>query len=735
MEEASPRLEDIFRAASRRLMLKASLSAITLPIVVLALFSLTIFRFTSRQYLIFLLAIAAVVIPLAVLLGLFYFAMQRRQLRRLMAWYGRVRDPRSQDDRDLTLRLQQDLSSSSFKHGALVALGIFLSLALSVIFFGGLAGFTLYTSVCYITMGFLMALTDFFITVFISQREMRKVLEKFLADCKAFGYHASVGIGVRLAAFALAILVLTIGITWIASSYQSYDLLKQETRKRGADNVSLLAGRLDVLIDEEATTGELEEAARNLSLSDNERLAIYNPRGTAVYEIRLGEVADSAWNELLQERAGEDDHATVSRFEQLGSKEYLLTGAPLAINEGWTVARVDIPEIAFHALGRMSPTMLLLLLVGAGVSAFLTLLLSHNITDPIKRLVRICRVVGTGDLAVDVPVDSLDDVGELSSSYSEMLGSLRQISRNLLETSGEVSEGAENIVAVSEEFMAAIEELNALVQDLSGQIEHEVEQIRNVEDVMGSVAETISMSHAKASQSYEISQDAEKLVIEGREHAREAVEKIGDFKDMLDESMEAIISLGESSLKISTIVDIITRIAEQTNLLALNAAIEAARVPEHGKGFAVVADEVKKLAQEAAGSAQRINDLVRVIQKDVETAKNIMEKGTIGMYVGIETVDRTDHSLVSISGVVDQMARLAGAIADASSQEMDESERLAESLEQMKNQVESDAQSYEEIGASSEQQTAATMELANTAARLSDIAHKLYDMVAHFKTS
>ncbi len=241
------------------------------------------------------------------------------------------------------------------------------------------------------------------------------------------------------------------------------------------------------------------------------------------------------------------------------------------------------------------------------------------------------------------------------------------------------------------------------------------------------------MSHVKASQSFEISQDAEKLVLEGREHAQEAVEKIGEFKNMLDQTMGAILSLGESSQKIGTIVDIITRIADQTNLLALNAAIEAARVSEHGKGFAVVADEVKKLAGEASDSAKRISQLVRVIQGDVETAKGLMERGTMGMFVGMETVDRTDQSLISISQIVGQMARLAGGIAEASSQEMDESEKLAGSLDLMKEQIESDVAAYEQIGASSDQQTQGTMELASTAEQLSEIALKLKDLVAHFK--
>ncbi|MEW6555045.1 MAG: methyl-accepting chemotaxis protein [Actinomycetota bacterium] len=734
MRYGSREFEKALYDASRRLLVKSSLSVITIPVVVLALFSLTIFGFTAHQYLVFVYALVAVVIPLIAVFAIAYLARQRRLVRRLDSWYVTERDPHSQSDRGLAVGLQRTLYRSSYEHAAINSAAIFLSITLGVLAFGGMADFTPYMSVAYISLGVVLAVTDFFVTLFISQREMRPVLRIFLADCGGFGFYSAPGTVWKLGAFSLLILVLALGITWIASSYISSDMLKEDLEERGRDNVRLLSIELDTLLDEGAPREDLQGISSELALSDDERLAVYDERGREVFSFSRGTVGDDTWEELTASMAGTED-AVFSGFEQVGNREYLVTAAPLELNEGWVLLRVDLTQIPFHALWSLTPTMLLLLLLGACVAIYLTLLLSHNIADPIKRLVKTSRVVATGNLAVEVPVDSLDDFGELSSSYSEMLSSLRHISGELRQTSGEVSEGADSIVAVSEQIMAAIEELNALVQDLSGQIEHEVEQIKNVEEIMGSVAETISMSHAKASQSYEIGQDAERLVMEGREYAHDAVEKISEFKDILEESMEAVISLGESSQKIGTIVDIITRIADQTNLLALNAAIEAARVPEFGKGFAVVADEVKKLAQEAAGSAQRIHELVRAIQDDVETAKGLMEKGTMGMFVGMETVERTDTSLLSISDVVNRMARMVGSIAEASSRELDESERLADSLNAMKDQVEATAQAYEEIGASSEEQTAVTTELTGTAERLSEIANKLQEMVANFKIS
>lgn len=727
------RLKREFESASRRLLARAVLSAITIPLLVLALFSLTIFRFTSRQYLVYLLAVCAVVLPLAVILALAYLGMQRSIFAQLLSWYDRPRDPANPGDRRLAVGLQRLLYGSGSRHGLIVAAGIFLSLALSVILFGRYAEFTPYLTVSYVSLGFLLALVDFLVTTFLSHREMRPVMGILLRACRGFGYHSAPGVGGRIAALSLVIMLLTLGIAWIASAYLTRDMMGEEMEIRGREEIRLLAEELAPRIRSGDEPG-LEGLVEGSRLGPGERLVVLDMGGETYLEYGAENVQEATWNELVTLEAGAvAGHECELRTE--GNREYLVASSPLEGLPGWKVVRVERVDPSFRALWRLTPTMLLLLLVSAGVAAFLTLVISRNISDPMRRLVRCCRVVATGDLDVEVPVDSLDDLGELSSSYAEMLESLRDISLGLRETSGEVSQGAENIVAVSEEIMAAIEELNALVQDLSGQIEDEVLRIREVEEIMLGVGETISMSHSQATRTLEIGQDAERMVQEGRECAREAVQKMAEFKELLESSTQAVLYLGESSRKIDTIVEVITRIADQTNLLALNAAIEAARVPEHGKGFAVVADEVKKLAQEAAASAHRISDQVRAIQKDVEKTINLMEKGTTGMYAGMETVSRTDRSLASISEVVGQMARMAEHIARASAEELEQSERLAASLQAMHGQVESTAQAYEEIQASSEQQTQVTAELTGTAEKLAEIAHRLQDMVSRFRVS
>jgi len=732
LEEGYKRIRLVLIEASKALFFRAIVSGAVVPGLIMALFSLTVFKFGGRQYFAFFLAVVTVILPVIIIVSIIFIFIQRSLLHDLAAWYQQERNPDSEPDRELAQRLQARLTSVAYLHACEVAGGIFFGISGGVFLWRNYAGFSMSASLYYIALAFLMGCADFLITLFLSQRLMRKVLQKFIADCRGFGFRPGGGMRRRLIAFSLVFLLVTLGMTWVASSYLSTNMLMDEVVKRGTDSIQLLAATLDPVLSQNGTD-EISILVENNSISKDEWVSIYNEAGVKVFELKNGGLKDLTSNTALLEKVDKAITSSSSGMEHIGTRDYLISAAPFSDNAGWSIVRVSLPSVYANVIGRTLPTMILLFVVAIMVAAFLTYLLSHNITDPIDRLVKICRTVASGDLAVEVPVDSLDEVGELSSSYSEMLESLRHISEGLIDTSGEVSEGAESIVAVAEQIMAAIEELNALVQELSGQIEHEVDQIRSVEEIMKGVAATISMSQSRADEGFEMSHDAERLVLEGRERAHQAVEKIADFKMVLDDSMQAIISLGESSQKIGAIVDIITRIADQTNLLALNAAIEAARVPEYGKGFAVVADEVKKLAHEAAESAQRISDLVRAIQRDVETAKSLMEKGTLGMYVGIETVDKTDQSLIAISEMVSRMAKVAGSIAEDSSAEMYQSQRLSESLQEMRTQIDNNMAAYEQIGASSDQQTKGTMELASTAEQLSEIAHRLYDMVAHFR--
>lgn len=114
-----------------------------------------------------------------------------------------------------------------------------------------------------------------------------------------------------------------------------------------------------------------------------------------------------------------------------------------------------------------------------------------------------------------------------------------------------------------------------------------------------------------------VKENASELGLEAVKITRGGIEKI---REEVFSTAKIVGRLGDMSVDIGKIVEVINGISDTTNLLSLNAAILAAQAGEHGKGFAVVADEVKGLAERTAVSTKEIEELIKKIQEKVAEA-------------------------------------------------------------------------------------------------------------------
>jgi methyl-accepting chemotaxis protein len=178
-------------------------------------------------------------------------------------------------------------------------------------------------------------------------------------------------------------------------------------------------------------------------------------------------------------------------------------------------------------------------------------------------------------------------------------------------------------------LVLVIRGINALLRQFASQlrggaemVSEQAEQVREASRALGqgasdqaaSIEETSASSEevvATAHQNVEHSAQASQLVQNVRR-------EMGETNVVLDQTMQAMNQIGESSERISKIIKVIDEIAFQTNLLALNAAVEAARAGEAGMGFAVVADEVRGLAQRCSTAAR---DTASLIEESIARSK------------------------------------------------------------------------------------------------------------------
>ena len=89
--------------------------------------------------------------------------------------------------------------------------------------------------------------------------------------------------------------------------------------------------------------------------------------------------------------------------------------------------------------------------------------------------------------------------------------------------------------------------------------------------------------------------------------------KATDILAVLGETIENSKSIDQ----INNLTKDIMSISSTTNLIALNASVEAMRAGEAGKGFAIVANEIKSLASSCGETAERIQEVNKVVTEAV----------------------------------------------------------------------------------------------------------------------
>ena len=155
----------------------------------------------------------------------------------------------------------------------------------------------------------------------------------------------------------------------------------------------------------------------------------------------------------------------------------------------------------------------------------------------------------------------------------------------------------------------------------------------------------------------------------------------------------------EISKEIGNIITDIEDIASQTNLLSLNASIEAARAGEAGKGFAVVADQIGKLAADSAKSAVNTRDLIDKTLVEIEKGNTITRT----------TADAFNQIITDM----ESFAELAENTMEKANSQAESLEQIGQGIEQLSGVVQGNA-------ASSEENTAISINLAEGAAKMHD---------------
>ncbi len=284
-------------------------------------------------------------------------------------------------------------------------------------------------------------------------------------------------------------------------------------------------------------------------------------------------------------------------------------------------------------------------------------------------LIQVDRI-SQGDLTIRAHVTE-DEIGTIADSYNSTVESLRRLVRNVQDVSREVVLTTNtNEISVAELSIEALQQAEDVALSL-----------QRLQDMSGSIQLVVNNALIAESAVMESAQ----LVRDGDTAMNRTVEGILTIRNTVAETGKKVKRLGESSQKISKVVNLISSFAAQTNLLALNASIEAARAGEEGRGFAVVAEEVRSLARQSAVATGEIEKLVASIQAETSEVAIAMEAGIEQVAIGTRLVDETRVSLDRVSATSTKIGALVEAIAQAALLQAENSDRVTQSIDRVAN--------------------------------------------------
>ncbi|WP_340006920.1 methyl-accepting chemotaxis protein [Paenibacillus sp. FSL K6-0276] len=354
------------------------------------------------------------------------------------------------------------------------------------------------------------------------------------------------------------------------------------------------------------------------------------------------------------------------------------------------------------------------------------------ITKPLKELQGLMKRAEAGDLTVTAVYTAKDEIGQINSSFNNMLESLRKMMQGIAESTEMLSASSQEMSASAEQTSLASQMIAESSGEIAAGFDEQTESISRTSQSIQAMTNNISAVESSSFEMSDLMGVASGSTDRGVIAVDNIIEQMKEIDSSVTQSQEIVSNLGQLSQEINTIITTINGIATQTNLLALNASIEAARAGEHGRGFAVVAGEIRGLAEATRNSSLKVTDIITHIQKQTESAVESMALGSELVSNGVvqsQLVSQAFHEIQSsIKDATQQTEEIREAVAHVSL----ESQGVAAAMEQVNAISNKGAVGVQDTSAASQQQLSAMEEMSASAQYLAVLAEDLQKTLARF---
>ena len=440
------------------------------------------------------------------------------------------------------------------------------------------------------------------------------------------------------------------------------------------------------------------------------------------------EVANAAWKKY---RGASDEILQLSREGKQQEASKLMTGEVYedykSFSKKLTILRdkfqVELDQA--KTMANVCTVIIFIVIVAAGlaiavVTTLIGKIITNSITEPVEQIEAAVASLRKGELSnVEMlTYESEDEFGDTIRNLKEAMGILadyvREISvevkaiaqgdltRNgddITDFLGDFSELKTSLLYILKRFNSTLTEISNLAEQVSSNSSEVENASKSLADGATEQAGVIEELNATIDTVVDMAEDTAKETQNASARVKASANKANEEKEKMNELLTEMEHITEISKEIGNIITDIEDIASQTNLLSLNASIEAARAGEAGKGFAVVADQIGKLAADSAKSAVNTRDLIDKTLVEIEKGNTITRT----------TADAFNQIITDM----ESFAELAENTMEKANSQAESLEQIGQGIEQLSGVVQGNA-------ASSEENTAISINLAEGAAKMHD---------------
>lgn len=440
------------------------------------------------------------------------------------------------------------------------------------------------------------------------------------------------------------------------------------------------------------------------------------------------EVANAAWEKY---RGASDEILQLSREGKQQEASKLMTGEVYedykSFSKKLTIlcGKFQVELDQAKTMANVCTVIIFIVIVAAGlaiavVTTMIGRIITNSITEPVKQIDAAVASLRKGELSnVEMlTYESEDELGDTIRNLKEAMGILADyvseisvevkaiaqgdLTRNgddITDFLGDFSELKTSLLYILKRFNSTLTEISNLAEQVSSNSSEVENASKSLADGATEQAGVIEELNATIDTVVDMAEDTAKETQNASARVKASANKANEEKEKMNELLTEMEHITEISKEIGNIITDIEDIASQTNLLSLNASIEAARAGEAGKGFAVVADQIGKLAADSAKSAVNTRDLIDKTLVEIEKGNTITRT----------TADAFNQIITDM----ESFAELAENTMEKANSQAESLEQIGQGIEQLSGVVQGNA-------ASSEENTAISINLAEGAAKMHD---------------